>query len=64
MAKDKLNKLEIVRQDEEGAEIKIKDTDNYVAIRFDSEGNIDRVHIDVVGLSEYPIFLKRGDVYT
>jgi hypothetical protein len=54
-----LDKLEVVDRKTGGTEIKLKDTDNYVSIKLDEDGTIRRIHIDVVGLTEGPVLLKR-----
>ncbi len=54
-----LDKLEVVDRKTGGTEIKLRDTDNYVSIKLDEDGSIRRIHIDVVGLTENPILLKR-----
>lgn len=56
--KDMLEKLEVKDLKSGGAEIRLNDKNNYVAIRIAENGKVDRIHLDVVGLTEFPIMIK------
>lgn len=59
MTKETLEKLQVKELKSGSAEIKLRDEDNYIAIRLNEEGDVDRIHIDVVGLTESPILITR-----
>jgi hypothetical protein len=59
MTNNTVDKLEVKQLKSGGSEIKLKDMDNYLSIRLNKEGEVDRIHIDVVGLTETPILLQR-----
>lgn len=54
-----LDNLEVTDRKTGGTEIKLRDTDNYVSIKLDETGAITKIHIDVVGLTEGPVLIKR-----
>lgn len=54
-----LGKLRVYFPNDKTAEIQLTDKDNYISIRINEEGEIDRVHIDAVGMEDSPIIIRR-----
>jgi DNA-binding protein YbaB len=56
-----LDKLRVYFPNTDTAEIQLTDKNNYVSIRINEDGEVDRIHIDVVGLEDSPLIIRRDN---